>query len=211
MTLNEKYRMHRSLKIGNYIKLLCVIVFIVSISFTFSAYNNIIVVKDDYDVAKFSVKVNGQSIENLDEDTEEEGSKLISDIKLITTNGPDDDIIRAGEEGYFDIEIDPTGTEVALEYFITLDFSSMPEVIKMKSYSLNGVDKGELPSDYKFSGEMNLHKGDANEALVSSDKVSYRIYWQWKGDVSETGYEEIEMQDYKLKANVIVQQKISES
>lgn len=109
-----------------------------------------------------------------------------------------DGIIRNGDTGYFDILINPTGTEVSVDYEINLSFLKSNELstdMKFTKYSFNsGTEKTEI-EDNTINGTINL----SNLAPVTC-----RVYWEWTGNVFVNNSE-----DYEINANVKVKQKIS--
>lgn len=203
MTLNQRYRIHNIKNTyKSYLKLFIIIGFLIAFYYTFARYSNVFVTTSDLDIANWRIVINGTKIDSTTE-------TIDNAIELKVDDDETDGIIRAGQTGYFDIEINPDGTEVAIEYQITMDFSEMPEEINMTSYAKmeNGIikDSGQIPADNKFSGEINLNtEENVKYRLDSRDTVTYRIYWTWSGEDFEIDYND----NYNVKSDLMVMQKV---
>lgn len=202
MTLNQRYRIYGVKKASRYLKLFIIIAFLLMFSQTFASYSSMFVVQSDFNVAKWKIVINGTEVnENIK--TLNNAIELKSDDNII------DGLIKAGQTGYFDISINPDGTEVSLEYSIAMDFSNMPDKIVMNSYSIikdnEESEKMAIPSDNSFNGTIYLkQENNVKYRLDSSDTITYRIYWTWSGEDYE-----IEYNTYSVTSNITVQQIIS--
>lgn len=203
MNLNQRYRIHTEKRtIKRYLKLLGIIAFLLIFSYTFASYSSTFIAQSNFKVAQWKIVLNGTLIE-------ENVNVLNNVIELRTTPESSDGLIRAGQTGYFDMEIDPDETEVAIEYQVTIDFSEMPEEIEINSYEKlqNGqvIEQGQIPENNKFSGEINLRtENNIKYRLDSRDTVTYRFYWTWDGEDYVIDYND----NYKVKSTIVVQQKI---
>lgn len=126
-------------------------------------------------VADWKIKLNGKELTGS-------SNTLTDSITLTpTTNidASDPTKIKPGQEGYFDIEINPAGTEVSFEYQVTLDLvnSKLPTHFSILSYSLNDGAPTILPPDNVLNGSVSL--GDKNIFEKDSDKQTIRYYWKW--------------------------------
>ena len=202
MTLNQKYRIHKIKTYKSYLRLLIIIIFLISFYYTFSKYSNVFVASSGVEIANWKIVINGTRIDSSLE-------SINNAIELKVDNAESEDVIRAGQTGYFDIEINPDGTEVAIEYQIIMDFSEMPEEIEIASYSKieNGIvmENGNIPEDMRFLGEINLNTVEnVKYRLDERDTIIYRFYWKWRGEDFEIDYND----NYNVKSDLTVVQKI---
>ena len=142
-------------------------------------------------IANWNINVNGENI-LANQSTVSDGLNLIID------NSPADGIIRNGDTGYFDIIINPAGTEVSANYEIDLSFTksnlnSTDMIFTHYSYD-NGTNKTEIQNN-SITGNFNLN---------DLAPVTCRVYWEWTGNVSVNN-----SSDCEINANVKVIQKIS--
>lgn len=209
MNLNDKYRIHNKRKSNKllWIYLLIVLIFIFSCSLAKYISDSKIVFKAN--VAKWNIKVNGVEIT-------QSTTKIKNEMNLIATeNLSDDGLIKQGQKGYIDIQIDPKYTEVSLRYKLIVDMSGLPQGIKLTEYSLNDYNKKlEMPEDNIFEGEILL---GGKDSLDVSDVKNYRLYWEWNEDNSDLINDNILSNDinkdvdtldakYKIKANLQIEQ-----
>lgn len=173
MTISERYKiLSINRKKNSFKRLYIIIIFLFAISFTFSCYSETQQVNVIADVAKWKIKINNYEInENLPTNV----------INLIYENNSNENVILPGQTGYFDIDIDPTGTEVSIEYQLIINLDNMPNDMQLTGYTLNPLEndiKENMPSNNTITGNIALENG---EALNSSYKKTYRIFWEWDG------------------------------
>lgn len=192
MTLKEKYTIKNKKRIKQFIFLYSILVIFFVIYSTFAKYENRSEGYTKIAVANWNISLNGKLLTN-------NNATLVDSIKLIPTTGIDNIgtnsdgnnsiKIKPGQAGYFDIEIDPTDTEVSLWYRITLDLSNsnLPEGLSISSYSLNmGNTTIALPDDNTVSNEILL---DGKDKLTNDDMQVIRYYWSWdEGDEGDAAY-----------------------
>lgn len=196
MTLNEKYR-YLSRRSNPKLILYLIIAIFFAIATTLAKYTNAYGGEVNIQVAKWNIAVNGEPLSN-------NKSTLDDDIELI----PDvsgDGIIRNGDTGYIEIEIDPTGTEVSIEYSMELSFiknnASMTSNIQFTGYSLNGENTTHSITNNTISETINL---DGKSQLGITEKRKYKIYW-----VCTDPDLNLNTKNCTVRANIIVQQLIS--
>ena len=113
-------------------------------------------------VAKWSFKVNGQT-------------QTIPDIDLATTmkkvNNVAENKIAPGTEGSFDLNLDATGSEVAIDYNIKLVVTEKPTNLKFYTDSSYTKEIASTDGVMNVSGVMSLE-----EIKTIQTKT---IYWKW--------------------------------
>ena len=156
---------------------------------TFSRYTNGATANLKTSIAKWKISINDEPIT--------ENTTLNNKIELVYDN-QENGIILPGETGHFDMVLDPTGTEVSVQYTINIDLSNMPNDIILTGYKLNSGEMKSVPSDKTLSGEIRLTN---QQKLDDSSKKVYRVYWKWTGSSSTVASE-----NYFVNANVKISQ-----
>ncbi len=152
MTLKEHYLINSRKSIKPYFKLIILFFILITFSQTYAKYTYTAANNGVISVAKWHIEVNGEEITNTT-------NTLNSNIRLL--NSEDDTInIDSGDECYFDVIINPSTTEVAISYLISVNLaeSNLPigtKILKYEEYINTGVNE-EL---YKIE--------DINEETVS--------------------------------------------
>lgn len=192
MSINKK-------TIGKLLILVLFLGLITTASYTYSRYVGPTANSVSVGVAKFSVKVNNTDI------VENQTFNITLDSDVNTLNNQ----LAPDEEGYFEVLIDPTGSEVALDYQLTFDVSdikALSDKIKVK-YTVNDVEvtsTGDV-----VSGSITLPS--ATSAMTASNKTSVKVCWEWEEeDITNPDASFIaKVNAAKVSASAIVKQKIS--
>ena len=139
--------------------------------------------------AKYATNVNGSStayvakwiIKVNDIDLTHEEKTMSNLVTLVPDNR---DNVAAGKlapgyGGYFDVVIDPTGTEVSFKYTLTIDTSKLPTDIVLTGYNLgtDGTknDAEEITAN-TITREIRLPE---NSAFTNEHIETVRVYWMW--------------------------------
>ena len=120
-------------------------------------------------VAKWSFKVNGQT-------------QTIPDIDLATTmkkvNNVAENKLAPGTEGSFDLNLDATGSEVAIDYNIKLAVTEKPTNLRFYTDSSYTKEIASTDGVMNVSGVMSLE-----EVKTIQTKT---IYWKWAYQTGDT-------------------------
>ena len=120
-------------------------------------------------VAKWSFKVNGQT-------------QTIPDIDLATTmkkvNNVAENKLAPGTEGSFDLNLDATGSEVAIDYNIKLAVTEKPSNLRFYTDSSYTKEIASTDGVMNVSGVMSLE-----EIKTIQTKT---IYWKWPYQTGDT-------------------------
>ena len=179
MTLYEKYRYNSRRKNSN-LKLYLFLAVLFILSTTLARYANVSNFGISTQIAKWSIKINGEQLTS-DKDT------LDTKIQLNIDNQLNDGIIRNGDTGYFEIEIDPRGTEVTIDYAIDLSFIKKPSEVRtdmlFTHYSLNDEQEKHVLTNNKIDGTTQDKIIYLNDMPYLGDLQvrKYKIYWKWEG------------------------------
>lgn len=182
MVLRKRYTIRKA----GHFRTICL--FFICFSFIFSIYSTIAKYENDYagytniDIANWEIKINDMKLTG-------NTSELANSIHLVpTTNINEDkpDKLNPGQSGYFDIAINPAGTEVSFKYSLSIDTekSGLPQNFVIDSYSINGGTKTDLPSSKIVNDNIYLNGKDIFTAV---DTQTIRYYWTWnEGDDDES-------------------------
>lgn len=178
-------------KYANFFLFYILMFIIIFVSYSFARYSIVATSNSTITIAKFNVKVNDTSIKK----NEKFDLKLSSKVQKTTDNK-----LAPGNNGYFEITIDPTGTEVSLEYQFNLTFSNTG--IGVKGYSINDGNMVNN-SNSTITGTINLPT--TSKAFEAKDKVSIKIYCDWKNsaDINASTVEQA-----SVNVSAIIAQKV---
>ncbi len=154
---------------------IALIVCITQIQQTYAKYIDVKEGNTDFTIAKWKIIVNNQDI--TDSSTM---SSLINPV-YIENDNIKDGVIAPGSEGYFDIEIDSTNTEVSFTYTITLSNTNENNIkdLKITGYSQNG--SAIIPLDNQINSITDtVYYTDQNKL----DTI--RVYFTWLDGNGET-------------------------
>ena len=143
-------------------------------AFSMAKYQSIYTSSGVASIATWSIKVN-------DVDLTGEGTTLTNKIELKPdeTSNVVSGKLAPGYGGYFDIALNPVGTEVSFNYNLKLDNSNLPADIEIVGYTIgtSGTSENATPIvDNTITGTMSLTN---NTAFSSSDTQNIRIFWIW--------------------------------
>lgn len=202
MTLDEKYR-YRSQKNRKNLSIYVIIALFFTITATTARYANEVATNEKLEIAKWNITINGETISP-------NKTTLDTNMPIIIESGSADNIIRNGDTGYFEIEVNPTGTEVSVEYIINLSFVKQPSTIlsnmKFEYYSLNDESQKHTLQNNTIDGTASNKRIVLNgkSSLDATDKIKYKVYWKWEGkDLN------VNPGTCSIKANVQVRQVVS--
>ncbi len=147
---------------------LCVIAILTFIVVTYSKYRTSANGSANVSIARWDIKINNQSIKN--------SSDISNTITPVFpgTNDISANVIAPTAEGYFDLNLDYTNTDVSFDYTITVksdDSSSVPDLVPT-GYSL------DENYNVKYSISNNKISGSVLNTDTSRTK-KIRVYIKW--------------------------------
>lgn len=208
MPLTEKHNVHNRKRAKRSVILIVVCflaIFFLMLRYSFASY--VIGWEGHHGgaVAQWTIRINGVPLSD----------NLVSDefcVELI----PDTDIIpefpqkiKAGQTGHFDVEIDPAGTETAIEYAVVVDIvnSKMPGGMSVDGYCFIYDDPAE-PVKIVFSEDDRSVEGvvelPESGIFTDNDRITIRFYWIWADDATDSDFDEFG--DYRITVTVTVMQ-----
>ena len=167
---------------------LVLVLLIYIIGSTYARYTNTVKLNGQVKIAKWAVKLNGTLMDTI---TETQTVTLtLSDNAYVS-----DDRIAPDRSAYFDILLDPTGSEVAIDYIIKCDFASATGITNTASkIEVTGVEYWEAAAiPTPATGGTALDKDDLqgtdgikiSETLAKVEagtKIAARVTITWDND-----------------------------
>lgn len=155
-------------------------VLIAIIGGTYSRYMSSGTVNSQIDIAKWHVTLNGQNISSESKNIE---ATLVYDNNNYVKNGK----IAPGRTGHFDVELDPSGSEVAIDYALSVDATGIATSLEENSQSEISVigatyriGSGEAQSVTATNGVINISESLAQ--VQEGDKVTVTVTIAWDND-----------------------------
>ena len=151
---------------------LALIVAIILSMYAYSKYTSTLTGNGTSTVAKWSFKVNGQTqtIPNI-----ELGETMDAHNNVVTPK------LAPGTSGHFDLILDGSGSEVAIDYNIKLAITQKPTNLKFYLDDKYQTPISETDGTLNISGSIALE--DVNTPLTKT------IYWQWPYETGNTSNE----------------------
>lgn len=134
---------------------------------------------------KWKIKVNTLDISNPSEETYVFTAKDAGYVDSDTTTV---DKIAPGTSAYFDVEIDPTGTEVAIRYDITLDVDGKLSDSLVFSSAEDTISSQDLikTGESTYTGTISLTN------VLAGTKSNARLYVTWENNEANNEQDTIE-------------------
>lgn len=196
MNLKQRYKSKSKKRFIRFLGFYLILAFFLLFYSTFARYTTVVENESTVAIANWQILINDNDILN--------GGTLTNTLELIpsiqtTTNNK----LAPGQNGYFDITINPEGTDVAIQYTINIDLTNLPTGIGLTTYEVLEDNISKNIENNKIEGEIDLQQ---MQQLTSSESKTIRVYWEWSGTSTEipTGAE-----NYKIQATITVKQKIS--
>ncbi len=153
----------KSLYLICFIFLLVTIFTIVDSYGLFESENTFLV---DSDIARWNVVINGSDIKYND-------TFVVDKVNLVDNDNVLSGKIAPGSLGYFDIVIDPSGSDTAIRYDVTFDFSSLNSNIVVSS--IEEVYSGNLIR----TGDDTYSKVITLDDILNNISNTIRVYIKW--------------------------------
>lgn len=199
MNLKLRYKSRGKRKIIRFLVYYSFLAFLLIMYSTFAQYTTVVEGTPKTQVANWNVKIN-----DIDITKENTFTNLIELIPAGDTQTTYKKKLAPGQTGYFEIIINPEGTDVATQYNIDFDTSNLPKGIILTNYE---IIEDNISSNFingtSIEGEINLN--NTNQSLSESDKKTVRIYWKWEETSTTIPTKDIK---YYINSTITVKQKI---
>ena len=164
MNLKERYKSSgKKRKFKFFVFYLLLATFLIFYS-TYSRYTTIEEGQPKAYIANWKVKINNEDITN--KQTLSNMITLVPDTSRETTT---DNKLAPGKTGFFDIIIDPTGTEVAIEYTINFDITNLPTGIILTNIDNDHLDYFKNLDNIKKSFKKYINLLPSNGLLIKNN------------------------------------------
>ena len=193
----KRYKHKQKKNFMNFLIFYTIICIFFIASYTLSRYVNTTSGITGIGIAKFKVNVNDISVaENKPFELKFSEESTFVSQKVAPNNS-----------GYFEIIVDPTGTEVSLEYEFKFKLDNLDEDFKLQYFTINDTathyditDGNTVKNDLLL---LNNEKG-----FTESEKIDIKVYWSWdkKSDTYNPDITDLDNKDMGVFA--IVRQKI---
>ncbi len=171
------------------------LVVLIFVNYTFSRYTETTETALTVSPAKFTAKVNGIEV-GSDE-------PFVLNLSSTNNNTYGNKIAPSLKEEYFEIEIDPTGAEVSIEYKLIFDLTNHPDIKLTKYTKDNGLTFKEI-TDNTIRDDKDLPNQDLG--FTADDKINLKIYWEWNTDITNPNPQSIETD---IPVIAVISQKIN--
>ena len=129
MTLKNRYKSKKNRRFVGFLGFYMMLTFFLLFYNTFARYTTVLQNESTVAIADWQISINDKDILNE--------QRLVNSLQLIPdTNVTTDNKIAPGQKGYFDIIINPEGTDVAIQYMMNFDTTQIPTGIKLKEYKI---------------------------------------------------------------------------
>lgn len=200
---NKRYKEIRKKRLSNFLLFYTFIILFLCFNMTLSKYGAIGKVESKVSIAAWKIKVNNENIETsntflLKNNQETAGAQ--------TTNNK----IAPDSNGYFEIILDLSDTEVSIDYKLEIDTSILERNginLQITGYSINGGTINQIENN-TISGEKILR--EVNGKIIKfteEDNCNIKIYWTWTADIENP---EFTAESLKINVNAIVKQKLGD-
>lgn len=180
-------------RINTFLIMYLILIVFAFMNYSFSKYTSTGEGTTRVDVANFQIAVNGTEVT---QSVQQENFDLNLNKKLV----PD-------STGYFEVAINPNGTQVDLEYELNFDLTELNSEnnrnIQLTEYSLDGGVTKHSVTNNKISGEINLPEN--TKTFSEEDIVTARVYWSWQQDITNPTFNKTNIQ-----TTALIKQKITE-
>ena len=193
----KRYKHKQKKNLTNFLIFYTIICIFFIASYTLSRYVNTTSGFTGIGIAKFKVNVNDiDVVENNPFELKFSESTTFTSQKIAPNN-----------TGYFEIIVDPTGTEVSLEYEFKFNLDKLDEDFKLLYFTVN-----DSSTQYDIT-DGNIVKKDLllpnnEKGFSENEKVNIKVYWSWdeKNDTYNPDIADLDNKDIGVFA--IVRQKI---
>lgn len=194
MTMKRKHRCKKRTEQFLIFYIFISILFVAS--YTLSRYVEVISKNGEIDIAKFNVVINDVHVKD--------GAPIQFNISKSTTfvNGK----IAPSSTGYFEFKIDPSETEVSLEYELIFDLSQLAKEFKLTHFTVNDGENQEITENVV---KNDLLLPSLEHGFTKDDAISVKVYWSWEVEEDIVNPDINEYENKNIDVIAIVRQKIN--
>lgn len=199
---SQQYKKIKKKRLNNFLLFYLFIILFLCFNMTFSRYGTMGKVNVILPVAEWKIKINNEDLEASNE-------FLLNNTQITAGAKTINNKIAPNSSGYFDIILDFTDTEVAIDYKIEIDKSTLENNginLILTGYSTNlGQDINEIENN-TIEGQVLLNRVNGRPVkFTEADTLTVRIYWDWNQDIENPKFTE---ESLKIITHVTIKQKI---
>ena len=193
----RRYKQRQKKNLMNFLIFYAIICIFFIASYTLSRYVNTTSGSTGIGIAKFKVNVNDISvIENKP-----------FELKFSETSTFLSKKVAPNSSGYFEIIIDPIGTEVSLEYEFKFNLNNLDEDFKLLYFTINdGETHYEITDGTTVKNDLLLPSNE--KGFTESEKTNIKVYWSWDKKTDTYNPDITELNNKDMGVFAIVKQKI---
>ena len=196
MNLRQRYKFKGKRRLPKFLLLYSFLVFFFLFYSTFARYATIVEDVTTIEIANWEIKVNEIKIGE---------SQILSNIITLlpdtTRQTTTDNKLAPGQNGHFDININPEGTDVAVEYIMGFKTDNLPSGLSLTTYEVIEDNIYKNIENNTIKEKINLN--DVSQGLSQADAKTVRIYWTWDENSTNIPTEE---QKYNVAVTITVKQ-----
>ncbi len=164
------------------ILLLILILLFFILRYAYSKYVNQVDISKDVNVAQWNVKINDQDI------TQDVHEFLIKDFTWNEESHVQKPKVAPGMQGYFNLKVDTTGTEVSIKYTIEIDESKLREISDI-NLRVTGLEKDDVKQEMQFDedGKIIIETIKKLDEIKSDPIDNLKIDVVWENLDTEEG------------------------
>lgn len=197
MSLRERYKTKSTKRLTSFLFFYLFLTSFFAFYNTLAKYSTIVEDVPTVDIAKWNIMVNNE--ETIEGQTLTNTIKLIPNDSQTTANNK----LAPGQEGYFDIIINPEGTEVSIEYTVQVNTTTLHPDISLTQYSILEDNITKNYENKEITGNIELTENSS--ALTVKEKKTIRIYWEWPETTTSVP---TEGENYSISTAIVIKQKI---
>lgn len=197
MSLRERYKTKSTKRLTSFLFFYLFLTSFFAFYNTLAKYSTIVEDVPTVDIAKWNIMVNNE--ETIEGQTLTNTIKLIPNDSQTTANNK----LAPGQEGYFDIIINPEGTEVSIEYTVQVNTTTLHPDISLTQYSILEDNITKNYENKEITGNIKLTENSS--ALTVKEKKTIRIYWEWPETTTSVP---TEGENYSISTAIVIKQKI---
>ena len=193
----KRYKHKQKKNFMNFLIFYTIICIFFIASYTLSRYVNTTSGSAEISIAKFKVNVNDINV----------AENKPFELKFSQTSTFVSQKVAPHNSGYFEIIVDPTGTEVSLEYEFKFKLDNLDEDFKLQYYTINDTaTRYDITDGNTVKNDLLLSNNE--KGFTESEKTDIKVYWSWdkKSDTYNPDITGLDNKDMGVFA--IVRQKI---
>ncbi len=164
------------------ILLLILVLLFFILRYAYSKYVNQVNISKDMNIAQWNIKINDQDI------TQDTHEFLINDFTWNEERHVQKPKVAPGMQGYFNLKVDTTGTQVSIKYTIEIDESKLREISDI-NLRVTGLEEDGVKQEMQFDedGKIIIETIKKLDEIKSDPIDNLRLDVVWENLDTEEG------------------------